>query len=175
MAEWHPYLPDVPDDVDLMVKGVVLQEKLSPEESFAVDNDLLEKIEAADKLNQIVVIVVDTWTLQLPNYRQIMKKADEELQLTNCILLVPWNDKDEESVKNFEVLQNTVRAAFLNRSLNNSPNFLSRISSVDELKAQLSVVLQKTKMKLIERSDIRRKAVGDVIIAKSTITGPGGA
>lgn len=174
-AEWHPYLPDALDDVDIMVKGVVLQEKLSPEDSFAVDGDLLDKIGAADKLNQIVVIVVDTWTLQLQNYRQIMKNADEKLQFTNCIMLVPWNEKDEESVKNIEKLQATVKAAFENRILNNSPNFLSRISSVDELKAQLSMVLQRTKMKLIERSDIRRKAIGDVIISKSTITGPGGA
>ena len=121
------------------------------------------------------MIVVDTWTLRLQNYFLHMQKADEELTFTNCIVVVPWNEKDVETIQQSILLQNKVKAAFLNRTLSNSPNLLSRISTVDDLKKDLSVIMQKTKMKLIERADILQQASSQAIVAKASISASSGS
>lgn len=169
-GEWHPYLPDTTDDVEVLVNNIAADEKFVPQGSIPVDDKLIEQIESADEGNQIVVFVVDTWTLRLPNYYQHMQKADDKLSFTNCIVVVPWNEKDSETLQNSGLLQNAVKAAFINRTLNNSPNLLSRISTVDDLRRDLSVVMQQTKMKLIERADILQQASSKVIVAKPSIS-----
>ncbi len=169
-GEWHPYLPDTTDDIEVLVNNIVADEKFVPQGSIPVDEKLIEQIEKADEGNQIVVFVVDTWTLRLPSYYQRMRKADEELPFTNCIVVVPWNEKDAETIQQSDLLQKKLKAAFVYRTLSNSPSFLSRISTVDDLRKDLSVVMQKTKMKLIERADILQQASSEAIVAKPNIS-----
>src|SRR5262249_5559194 len=72
-GEWRPWLPDPKDEVDLLVQDVIQRERLIMDGEIPLDNELEERLDEAENGNKIVVIVVDLWTLQLANYRKLMR------------------------------------------------------------------------------------------------------
>ncbi len=172
-GEWRPWLPDPEDEIDLLVQDVVRQEKLFSEGTIPLDDNLLQQLEAAQSNNRIVVIVVDTWTLRLQPYRKLMREFDEGKQYVNCVIVVPWNSMDAESVDQQQILEDAVQQTFLNRTLNNSPDLLTQIDSVTKMKDRLAAILQVTKSKIIKRAEVLRKAEGNGPLTLQTVKGPG--
>ncbi len=170
--DWHPYLPDLPDEVALLAQEAALSEKLRYE-TVKLDSNIIEQLNEAERKNKIVAIIVDTWTLRLEHYHNFMREYDSR-NFLNCIVLVPWNNKDDETATSRETLETAVKRTFLNRAISKDPNcFLDSISSPDELKQQLSTTLNKARMRIIERSMMIKKAESERVIAKPIVTGPG--
>jgi FxsC-like protein len=170
-AEWVPYLPDVKDEIDRLVKRIALDGDFSPEETISLNDDLLKRLEEAQDKNQIVVIVVDSWSLRIRNYHEWMRNFDEK-SLLNCIVVIPWNN-DDETTNNRPLLENVILATFQNRSLDKSPDFLSCVGSVDELKDWLGKTLRDTKEKIIRRATVLREISSGQLIVKPVISGTG--
>jgi FxsC-like protein len=166
-AEWTPYLPDVKQQIDLLVKRIALDRDFSPEDTIDLNDDLLHRIEEVKNKNQIVVIVVDSWSLKIPNYREWMKKFDGKSFL-NCIVVIPWIN-DDETIAGRSELNNFVMATFPTRILNNSPNFLDCVDSVDKLNDQLGRTLCETKQKIIRLANVEREIDGAQPINKPVI------
>jgi FxsC-like protein len=170
-AEWLPFLPDVKEEIDITVKDITIDCKLSPEGTISLDQNFMQQVEEAGRNNQIVVILVDTWTLRLPIYRQLMNVFDQKSFL-NCIVVVPWNAQDAETAANRETLEKYLNAAMPNLSLNKPPNFLGDISSRDELRKELVAKLLETKQKIMALAQVRWIVTDEENRFKPVVTGP---
>lgn len=170
-AEWLPFLPDLNRDVDLLVKDISIDGNFSPEGTIAFNKDFVTNVEEAGRNNQIVVVVIDTWTLKLPAYQQLLQPFDGKSFL-HCIIVVPWNQSDEETVNNRVQLEKYLGIT-LPTIYNNKPqNFLGEISSADELRRELTARLNETKKNIIRQADILREIQGGQIVSKPIVVGP---
>jgi FxsC-like protein len=109
---------------------------------------------------------VDTWTLQLESYRSFMKEYDDR-NFLNCVVLVPWNAKDDETAKSRGMLEGRLQATFLKRMLARDPaSFLDTISSPDDLRKSLATALNAARMRILSAAEVKRRAEGDRAIAQ---------
>jgi FxsC-like protein len=171
--DWHPYLPDVPDEVAIMAQEVAVAEKLRYE-VLSLDDGIIGQLEEAQRRNKVVAIIVDTWTLRLQPYHAAMREYDRHL-FSNCEVLVVWNNLDDETVTSRSSLQDAVRVTFLNRIGSKDTSFLEWVGSPAELKTHLSATLNRVRMRIIEQTEVIKRVESAHVIAKPVITGPGRA
>jgi FxsC-like protein len=171
--DWKPFLPKVTDEVAMLATEVALKEKLRYE-TVPLDADIIEKLKEAEQNNKIVVIIVDTWTLHLERYCTLMRPYDD-LNFLNCVVLVPWNPHDDETLLSRSMLEKKIQETFPKKWILRDPSsFLDSINSLDELKKQLSDTLRTASTRIIQKMEVVKKAESAQVIDKPTIEGPGG-
>lgn len=133
-------------------------------QALPLDESLLDRLIEAQENNKIVVILTDSWSLQVDRYCKLMKQFDAR-NFLNCTVLIPWNLQDDETVKNLEKLEALVKYAFPTNVISNNPSyFFDSIKTLADFKKQLSTSLNKTRMRIIEYADVRKKAEGGKLI-----------
>jgi FxsC-like protein len=173
--DWQPFRPGVEDEVSILAQEVTSQEKLRYE-AVPVDEHFAARLDQAKDERKIVVVIVDPWTLGLDAYRQLMKELDQRV-LPNCVVVVPWNVSDSETVASRPHLQNVIRLSFENKAALEDPNLLLEgISSCKELKDEISKFFAQARLRLISIENVRQSASEGEgrLIPKPVVTGPGG-
>jgi FxsC-like protein len=166
-CDWHPYLPDVPQEVEIIAQGIATEENFRYVR-VQLDDNFIKRIEEAEQDNRIVAILVDSWTLGVPRYERLIKKYNH-CNFVNCAVLAPLNDKDDETKDKWSDLFGKVRSTFVNHYVNRNPSCFLVVSSYDELKDGLRTALHKARTRLIERAEVMRRAEGDRFISKPII------
>lgn len=172
--DWIPYLPDVNEPIGFLAQDVATREKLFYEEVRLTD-DLVKALEKSEQARKLVVIIVDTWTLRIEEYKKILRQYDDR-SFINCVVLVPWNTSDTESQQASSTLENIVRQVFFKRSLEMGAanSFLYPVSSPDDLRKQLCLAIYKTRERILEQLNVEKIALGEKPMPKPIIAGPGG-
>jgi FxsC-like protein len=166
--DWKPYYPEFSDEIELVAQEVAVGEKLRYE-ALPLDANLIPCLAKAEADNKIVALVVDTWTLQLDAYRRFMRDYDDR-NFLNCVVLVPWNAKDDETTRSRAALEDRLRVTFLKRMLARDPaSFLDAISSPDDLRKSLATALNAARMRILSAAEVKRRAEGDRAIAQPII------
>lgn len=172
--DWKPYFPTDKTRVHRFVQRVVASDDLdltSDELPFDADR-LLAEIDQAWERRQIVVLIVDPWSLHWsPRFRDALQRLDGRLDYNWCVL-VPWNEADADSVKvRGEIEQELNRTFARHARLSPNPMFYrSGIRSADELKTALHEVLTRLREEIVRAADVNMPIpVGP---CKPTITGP---
>jgi len=157
--DWRPYLPDISEEIWVLATGVAVGEKLFPE-SLHLGDDLIQHLEEARRVNKVVAILVDTWSLELDHYHRFMRAFDDR-GFWNCAVLVPWNTKDSETVTNRARLEDRLRFTFQNRATLKDPGyFTDTISTADELKTSLANALSAARARIISNAEVSKKLKG---------------
>jgi FxsC-like protein len=170
--DWKPYWPHVETEVGLFAQFIATREGFRYSK-ISLDTDLVTQIRNAQTNKRIVVLVVDTWTLCLEKYWQIMKLYDD-CSFWNSVVLIVWNDKDEEVTKNRPILQQAMHNAFRTKLIiKDNRYFIDNVGSASELESHLSVALQTVKMQILN-AEKRFKQVDGPSMNKPEISGPGG-
>ncbi|MFO1272001.1 MAG: TIR-like protein FxsC [Rubrivivax sp.] len=163
-GDWRPFYPADPRRVHPLMQHVASDESLdfsSAELPFGPD--LLQRIETAWQARQIVVLVVDPWSLhwdaqrQQPAYQDLLRRLDGRLDVHWCVL-VPWNEADPAGAAERDAIQATVHSTF-DRHVRLAPNptfFRSGIRSADDLKSQVREVLQQLKAEVLRQAPVVR-------------------
>lgn len=173
--DWKPYLP--PDEAEQAQEISIYAQTVASREQFRyqpvpLGNDLVEHISEAQRNNRLVVIIVDTWTLCLDRYRQIMTEFDSAL-FYNTVTIVAWN-KDASTPASRQLLSQNLKAAFTTKFiLKDERVFIDRISTATELENSLGVALQRLKLQVIDAIQSFRQIDAGPIILKPDISGPG--
>lgn len=172
--DWLPYCPDANEPVGFLAQDVATREKLFYEEVRLTD-DLIKALEKSEQDKKLVVIIVDTWTLKIEEYKKILRQYDNR-SFINCVVLVPWNKADSEAQQQSAALENVVRQVFFKRSLEMGAahSFLYPINSPDDLKKELCTAIYKTRERILEQLEVEKIVQGDKPIPKPIISGPGG-
>ena len=167
--DWKPYFPPSNNSIMLIAQQAALSQKLisdTLEFNKNIEEELLERIRKAEAENKIVIIIVDIWTLELEQYRSIMKRYDE-VRFFNSAVLVPWNNNDSETIKKEKMLIDKLKETLFRQSWR---TLRTGISSPENLFENINVVLSERRNSIIEFLRVYKKAVGDRIEKLPTIS-----
>jgi FxsC-like protein len=171
--EWKPYHPDVATtivDVALEVAGA---ERLYTQ-PLPLAADLMQRLDEAERQDKLVAIIVDTWTLRLPEYHAFMRDYDRRSFL-NCVVLVPWNPAHADTVGSRAVLEDAIRATFPSRTAIKDPKtFVDTIASTDQLRSSLAMSLAAARARVINAAEVRRRAESGQVFVKPIISAASG-
>jgi len=149
---WRPFLP--PEKT--MSAGAIarnLAEKLRLHFSeMPVAADLVRRVQDAAAQNNVIAVVVDPCTLELPQYRQWMQDLDA-WNTVSCSVVVPWNPQDETVTRFAERLDALIRQSFPARSLNSNPTYFQRIGSLDDMHERMEHVLTELRLNIIRNAE----------------------
>ncbi len=139
-----------------------------------IDQNLVEFLRQARNRNEIVILLVDAWTVRLAEYHELARAYDQQ-NLLNSAVLIPWNLADAETAEHSEILRIAIQSAFENNCQRRDPRtFRENISSNRDLKRELRNVIIETQRRVIEKADVARRATGHGVIVKPVVSGPHG-
>ncbi len=169
--DWRPYYPRSPEFVGVIAQKAAGAKNLRYQE-LPCDGSLERNLRDAKKSNAPVVIFADPWTVQLPTYRAALETYDG-LTLTNCALLVPWNNDDAETVEARETLEQNLRKTCESKVLLRYPSHYWRIDTSNEFEERTSAVLDEITMRLIEQGspESLRRAVSPELVEAAVAQG----
>jgi len=166
--EWRPYHPDVEMAVRDVALEVALTERLWPE-AVPLGPDLIARLTAAERSNKLVAIIVDTWTLRLEQYHEFMREYDRH-NFLNCVVLIPWNEADPETMGARNMLQQAMHAAFVRRVQVRDPHtFIDTIGTAPDLRRGLAKALAVARARVIYAAEVRRRVEQDHVISRPVI------
>ena len=119
--------------------------------------NLVRSLREAAMKDEIVLVVVDAWAAYLQQYRVFLEKFDTEIPY-NHVILVPWNESDQETAANSSELQ--MRLTLLFRSKSQIPQYFKpRITSIGELEKILPDLLRTMRLMIDTYRADRRKVI----------------
>jgi FxsC-like protein len=148
--EWRPYHPEHDKPVGLISQSIASREGLYYEK-LRVDEDFVQQLREAENSNVIVVIIVDPWSIQVEYYRNQMSEFDRR-EFLNCGVLIPWNERDEETNRYLGRLQTGVRTTFERKYVINPTYFRGHIPSLEKFQDDISDTLNEVRARLIKRA-----------------------
>lgn len=158
-GDWKPFFPDNRTPVHRLLQNFVSNDDLGfSSDELPFGPSLIAEIEDAWTRRQIVVLIVDGWSVLFnSSYREALRQLDERLDYHWCVF-VPWNESDPDSVAKRAEIQETIDRTF-DRHANLAPNpmfFRSGIRSTDDLKVALRDVLTRLKEEIKKRAPVER-------------------
>ena len=163
-GDWKPFFPDDIRPINPLLAQVAARDDLlfsSMEVPFGPD--LIERVDAAWKLRQIVVIVVDPWSVHWdakrnhPSYQELLRRLDARLDYHWCVL-VAWNERSQPLSTQWDQVVATVQHTF-DRHAKLAPNpmfYRDGIRSAQELQAAVAEVLTRLKEEIKKRATVER-------------------
>jgi FxsC-like protein len=147
--EWQPYRPPVQEEVAIIAQLVTASQGLHYG-AIPMNGRVVEEIEAAHQNRNMVLFIVDPWTLRLETYHRQMRDIDAREGL-QYVVLIPSNIHDEETAAARDALEAALRTAFPRRS-GDSGFFVGPIGSTDEFRAQLALILENLRSRLMSEA-----------------------
>jgi FxsC-like protein len=154
---WRPFIPESDRNITAEAQVVVADENLVSD-VVSVDDQLMEQIEKAENNNEIVLLLVDPWTLLLPQYADWMKPFDKRFS-ANCALIAIRNGNDEETKRRSADLENVLGEVFPIK-INFAPpgHVFSGVQSRNELLFHLKQAITEAKLRIIQVTSRYRRA-----------------
>jgi FxsC-like protein len=154
--DWKPHYPPVEKEIVIVAQqacsdaGLVFGEIL-------LDEQLIQHIENFQKNSDIIIIIVDPWTLRLSQYAAIMQQYDK-YHFVSCTVLVTFNFADPETRQQYSKLRETLEETFVNKTIDtNFDSFRDNIKSMEEFTSELVNALQNAKKKMMKFAEKMRK------------------
>jgi FxsC-like protein len=144
--EWKPFWPQVKSPISNFVARVALEEDLDyPNAEMPFHSGLPKDIRDAETRGSLVILFVDSWTVELQDYREVLEKIDRE-SYKNCSIVVPWNNEDAETEQVQVRLKTGLRQTFSRwarlADLPKQIYFCDAIYSADDLRDKLREILK---------------------------------
>jgi FxsC-like protein len=161
---WRPYDPPEKLTVGTIAQQIASDENLRYHE-IPFDGGIIEHLRRADEKREIIVLVVDAWSIKLRVYRDLMRLYDSGGFL-NCAVLIVWNEQDNETQHNFSGLQDLVTVTFRFRaSIKDQVYFKGPIGSLEELRREIRKTLVDLRLKILEVGQAEKRITGQPIPA----------
>jgi len=149
-GDWRPFEPLLGEEVVFIAQRIATREKLVFR-AADVDDRLIERLNDARRQKKIVALVVDSWSLRLRRYADMVRDYDT-YDCVHCIMLVCVNTEDEETLRDRDDLDAAVREVFdIKTRKKPSEQFLYPVSAADEFEEKLGSSLKKVQMDLLGR------------------------
>lgn len=179
-GDWRPFYPADARRVHPLLQNVASDPALdfsSVELPFG--DDLLARIDRAWNDREIVVIVVDAWSLHWdaqqaqPRYTRLLQQLDGRIDYHWCVL-VPWSGDDPAAAAQEAAVRQQVRQTF-DRHARLMPNpmfYRDDIRSVDAFRGSVAEVLTRLKEEVRKSAPVLRAVPGGP--QRQLVSGPSG-
>lgn len=153
--DWAPYRPTIHGSLcDLARRMATLHSYVAAVDTVA---DLPECLRDAGRYNQIVVLLVDPWTLMIDSVREMLSDFDR-LAVPATAVLIPWSLQDTETRLNSEKLRNMISRTFPHSTLRQDDvMFRSSVLTEESFGADLPVVLEVARNRMFTRGTVYRR------------------
>ncbi len=150
--DWRPCYPDLTRPVEKIATGPA---KAASKTYEFVEHSpqLMTRLREARRLNNIVVLVVDPWSVKLPNMRQFLDDFDSE-EFPNAGVLVNWNAKDPETTAQTAKLQEMMQDHFKGRRARRE-YYKDPVSTPEGIEQAVAEAFGAIRARLIEMGKIR--------------------
>jgi FxsC-like protein len=128
--DWRPCFPDLDRPVEGIATGPAKDDNRGFE-YLAPTPGLMDQLREARRLNNVILVVVDPWSVKLPEFHQFLTDFDIE-EFPNSGVLVNWNGKDPETAAKMEELRLVLGDYFRGRK-KRQEFYKDPVSSVDTL------------------------------------------
>jgi FxsC-like protein len=145
--DWRPCFPSQDRQVSDIIEEVAREEGRVVR-YLAPGDDLMDRIHAAERQNNIVVVVVDPWSLNIAEWRQFVQDFDTTL-VRNCGVLVLWNKEDPETAHGRMTFSSSIQESFDRRIQLTNTFFRESVVSIEELQQTLVDAFHKIRSNLI--------------------------
>ncbi len=149
---------------------------------FRPNEDLVASIKKAEEDRQVVILLVDPWSIHIKDFREIMEEYDK-INFVNCAVLVAWNSirLTEAQRRKYE---SELARVFQFRQFHKPIYYVDTIASDEDLRTTLSRTLVKLQNNVIGASElqqgVKRRGLGEKARRKGIelrrqpiVTGPG--
>jgi FxsC-like protein len=156
-SDWQPYLGTYSGNAAALAAEVIAElPNGSHYEEVMPGTDIQKQIDLAASQDKIVVVMVDTWTLRLQKYYQLITPLDK-YSAVNCITLIAWNDDDREASLYKGPLETAVKATFTTKVVQKPANFLSStIKSYGTFKEELIKALTQAQSQVVDTAKVKK-------------------
>lgn len=151
--DWTPFLPEEPEPALLLLQQVVTGGRFFFK-SIAPGQELLSALDQAERMDNLVCVVVDPWAVRVEALHEALQAFDGR-GVANAAVVVLWGH-DAESSAEAGALEAGLRDA-LERTLARGRG-VAFVRSARELQAEVAALLERLRMEVIEQQSRPRPA-----------------
>jgi FxsC-like protein len=167
--KWRPFYPPTDEGIGSAISKVT--KKLDIEyDRIDLDETAAANLERASSRNEIIVFVVDAWTLRLQQYEDRLKKCAKAVQ-NNFAVIVPLNSGDKETVDAMNVLE--ARITWNLDYARKRQMYFSQAENQRQLVRQLERMIARIQTDICNFNRVQR-GTGDTSQSLPGIIGPSG-
>ena len=156
--DWRPCFPDYNRPVEGIATGPAKDDQRDFE--FLPPTPLLmNQLREARRLNNVILVVVDPWSVKLADFHQFLQDFDAE-EFPNSAVLVNWNWKDPETTARKQELQLELLGYFRGR-VGRQEYHKGEVSSVETFEQAVVEAFNAVQARLIELGRIRPAGIGE--------------
>jgi FxsC-like protein len=169
--EWAPFVDSEGHKQSLASRAQLVAALARLTSDFVDLDNFLAEVETALQTNDLVAMLVDAWSLQLPKYREKMRAYDA-VQRVNCAVLIPEGDPPPADAVVKEQLDQAISRAFPNKTIM-APDPVSYRQGVsgDEFEQVLSDILIKLQARILQYQAVIRPVTGSGPTERPEISG----
>ncbi len=141
--------------VGIIAQGVAAKQKLFYKD-LPLDGDLVKRIREAEENKEVVIIVVDPWSIQVKTYEQYMRGYDKN-NFDNAAVLVAWNSRDNLTDDQRTKLRQHLSSTFKHHAGGRrSIYYVDSVSSQQDFRSALAKTIARLRTNLIQSSDYQQ-------------------
>jgi FxsC-like protein len=127
-------------------------------EEMEIGAELLSEMQSAERNKEIVIVILDARTMNIPRYARALERYDEQYFI-NSAVIVPWNRPDVEGRSAGHELLERLNQHFP-RKLVQPPlaHYWQGVSDEDELKKTLEAAVNIVRMNVLALGRVERRA-----------------
>jgi FxsC-like protein len=152
-ADWRPYAPDCDDRVVVRAQQVASTRDLTSA-PVVMDDSLAALVKQAQERNELLVLMVDPWVLQVPDCAALLATFDE-VRSAHVAVVVPWEGAKSDVEDALEVV---LLSTLGNWSEAGKEVFRSRVDTIDLFVDTLAEVLTAGQARVINHAEVARRA-----------------
>uniref|UniRef100_UPI001EF483C7 FxsC protein n=1 Tax=Frankia sp. CiP3 TaxID=2880971 RepID=UPI001EF483C7 len=165
-TDWSPFRPHDTEPLIHIAAAIAIDQKMTPYPE-KLDRQLVERLDAADRDNELVVLLVDPRATGLPDRAEALRAYDNRFD-PNSAVMITWNNTDVSAVNCLSGL----KATFPKKNRKPDQSFYRAIHTPDEFRRTLIEVLVYLQKLLIGEADSSRTADSGDHIRQPQLTGP---
>jgi FxsC-like protein len=168
--DWSPYHPEATRSIAASATDVAAGLRL---EARVCDLSRLDDcLAAAHENNQVVVMLLDPWSIRLQPHREILQDFDRR-DIPAAAVIVPWNVGDEETQESAPALLETLNDTFPTRTGRRDPMmFRSGVRSLQSFGYELQSVLEAARNRLFATGTVHRRPTSTSLPQRPILEGP---
>ncbi len=171
--DWAPYRPAVDDALGAYASRIA-DERSFDCEVVGIDN-LRRRMAEARERNEVVILLVDTWSLALTEHREAVCAYDAQ-DAPTAALMIPFNRRDGETIADTTVLQARL-ADVLPRSLQRRDRVMLRqnVATPDQFCTSLEQILEVARNRIFKKGVVGPQLSRRPQRSRPILDGPMGA
>ncbi len=160
---WRPYHPLSQERLGVMSAQVASAEGMIPV-GIPLNSDFLASVRSAEANGNIIMVLVDPWTIQLADYGKYIHEYDG-VQFSRSTVLICWNEEDAETISARGNLSQTLETVFYRTSRASSPErFRNAIGTITQLRQELADALLRVRRQIVDETPHPMTARGQPFI-----------